>query len=978
MASKQDKDDKLLITVADIVRIFRESGKTILICVVCFGFLGGAYALTRPIRYQAEATFREKAKKSGQLSNSIIQILGSEGQENEASQMIKSRKLLTDVIARLNLQGQLHSKSNMEGTSKLLSHNIKLALASFWNKPEPVLKDWHSPLLIDYIHYDGEIPLDYEILLADNGGFEIVNKRLPEPHVGFGKLDEPFNHDSLMLVLSKSSPEEEIVPQTYYLHVESVADICKQLSKNMEVETTKEDKGVLKITFTNRNRHLASEFINTTMECYQNYLQNYHNKLSQLQLNYLHKRQGQLADNLAHLMGKHADFLSEDLFDSGFINSDKAMDFLAENQHEYKGKLIANELEIKRLENLQSNIFVQYDHYSNEGDAHVINEVLNQIRDFKQRRDGLEIEIQSKVDRKGIQESFDQQLKDLNQVQVYLVDLRDIIDRFHQNMSPDESSGLYNDPRFLIKGWFERIEKHKNQPDAKQVNENFQFYLANLERLFLVNEKILQERLTHQQNPSKEYQGIDLKAANDLYIDYSKQLVQLESTIRQSLFFINQMDDPNFEITSLSSVLTDPVSQDMIRKASNLVLTLRDQNNQSLREQERLKDELNLQRTFLTMHLKQTAQLMQLNQQLIDEKIYALQNVSLELIHRHISLLENTLKDHIESRLENLRQERKLIKEHLKQIRDEMTHLPKKWVAEQMIEQEVETNQLIVQEIAKMVESKNITQNLEMIQSAPLDASIPPVHPILPKTFLFSLLGCFLGGLLGTGIALGKSITNGLRASPENLAQMGFPVAGAFSSTYDPLSQAPISDADLDTLRRLQTYVDSTLFVWKGMNLGNLMLLVEGQGPDYSKDLADLFLKRNKKVLRIHLDFNTVDDKMKNGLLQYLEGSVTTPAIQSGKHGDAIFAGGVTRFSTELLSSDAFKNLLEQLEGKYDWIIGVTHASPVSIEVKSLLPLFPLSVFTITQEKVTELESSLDVKEEAKKNMVFLFAEKTK
>ncbi len=970
---KQDNDEKLLITLSDIVRLIRNSSRTILICMAGFALLGGLFALIRPVRYQAEATFREKAKKSGQITNSVMQLLTSENlsnQENEASQMLKSRKLLSDVIARLNLQGRLEPIRSIEGISSLIKSNIKLAFANFMNKSDPTLKDWHSPLRIDFLHYEGEVPLDYEVLLADNGEYEVSDKRGSDPHVGFGKLDEPFSHGKLMMVLS--SPDAEIVGEPYFLRIEPMADTCKQLCKDFDIETTKEDKGVLKLTFNHRNRHLACNFINTAMECYQNYLQNYHNRISQLQLNYLYTRQNQLANNLQEIMNRHADFLSEDLFSSGFINSDKEMDFIAGNQHVYKEKLISNELEIKRLENLQANIYAHYDSFSpSQNDAQVINTVLNEIREYKQSRDGLQIEIQKKVDRKGIQESFDQQLKELNQVQGNIVELRDIIARIYQKLPPNEKSDLYNDNKFLIKGWFDRIEKQTDPREKQNILENFQFYLLNLERLFLVHEKILQERLTHQQNPSSEYQGINMKAADELYIDYSKQLIQMESTIRQSLFFINQMEDPNFEITSLSSVLTDPVSQDMIKKASSLLLTLRDQNNQSQREQERVKDELSLQRTFLILHLKQTVQLMELNKQLVDEKVLALQNVSLELIHRHISLLENTLRDYLESRLENLRQERMLINDHLKQIRDEMTNLPKKWVAEQMIEQEVEINQLIVEEIAKMVESKNIAQNLEMIQSAPLDASLPPVHPMAPKVLLFSILGMLLGGFIGTGMALKKSLSNGLSVSPDNVKMMGYHVIGTLSDRYDPASGAPINDADLDTMRRIQTFVDPP-----HMLIGshcNLLLLVEGKGVDYSMDLAVLFQKKHKKVLRIYLNFDAVGEVCKDGLLQYLEGSSKLPAIHSGKEGDIIHSGGMTRFSTELLCSDAFKSLIESLESKYDWIIGVTHASPTGTECEALLPLFSSSIITLTDEKVRELNEFLVRADADQRRVAFLF-----
>ena len=321
-----------------------------------------------------------------------------------------------------------------------------------------------------------------------------------------------------------------------------------------------------------------------------------------------------------------------------------------------------------------------------------------------------------------------------------------------------ENSKILNDPRFLLRGWLERVEKAKaaGSGDLNETRDNFQFYLSNLERSFRVHERILQERLTHQQNPSGEYKGISLEIATNLYLDYSKELVQLEATIRQNLFFIHQLEDPNFEITSLSSGLEDDVSHTMIQKASELLLNLRDQNNQSLKEQERIKEELNLQRTFLTMHLKQMVQLMELNKQLIDEKIFALQNVSLELIHERISLSEKNLQDYLISRLNNLQQEHTLIQRHLENIYAEMALIPQKWVSEQLLSQEVETNQKIVEEIAKLVESKNISHNLDVIQSAPVDTAIPPVHPLPPKVFLWSILGFLLGGCLGSGYVLGR------------------------------------------------------------------------------------------------------------------------------------------------------------------------------------------------------------------------------
>src|SRR5262249_5022302 len=155
-----------------------------------------------------------------------------------------------------------------------------------------------------------------------------------------------------------------------------------------------------------------------------------------------------------------------------------------------------------------------------------------------------------------------------------------------------------------------------------------------------------------------------------------------------------------------------------------------------------------------------------------------------ELIYQQISLLEKNLTDYVASRLENLEQERTIIKQHLENIQHEMALLPKRWMAEQLIEQQVEINQLIVKEIAGMVETKNISHNLEVILSAPIDLAVPPLHPNRPGVLLYSILGCVLGGLVGTSFMLGRSITQGIVISKDHLKAVGQHISGSLSSHY--------------------------------------------------------------------------------------------------------------------------------------------------------------------------------------------------
>lgn len=982
MNANHEHDERFLISFSDILSILRRSIKTILCWAFIFAILGMAWALRKPIRYEAEGTFREKGIKQSTLStsSSILQMLsGGSGlgvAESEAASLMTSRIILKQVIEKLHLQADLHPMQDAETWLKLANQNMLLAWAALRNNPQPVLKDLCCPLKIESLKYAGEVPLSFKLALDEDGRYKLYQ----EPSgtaIGEGQLGKPFADDKLSFTIAAVEPNS-IKAQSFGLTINSLANTAKNLSTVLKVDPSKLDKSLLKIQFEHRDRHMASNIVNAIMENYQVYSKNYHAEMALKQLDYLSQRRDQLSENLVSLMQKHANFLANDLYSSGFIESNKEMDFLAKSQHEYKRKLLDNELEIKRLTNIKIDNFSHFDRYSaNEGDPTIINNIFSEMRSLKQQRDALEIETQKKAIHQGtnLQQFFDQQVKELNEVQQYLVELQEINHQFQQGFSPNINSKLMSDPRYLLNRWFEHLQNARSASpkNLSETEQSLQFYLNNLERLFGVHERILHERLTHQQNPSGEYQGINLEVATDLYRDYSKQLIQMESTIRQNVFFINQIEDPNFEITSLSAGLNDPISTEIIQKASQLVLKLRDQNNQSIREQERIKEELNLERTFLELHLQQMVQLMELNKQLINEKVLALQNVSLELIHQRISLLEKNLQDYLQSRLHNLHQERELIKRHLENIHIEMAQLPQKWVSEQLLTQEVETNHLIVEEIAKLVETKNISHNLEVIQSAPVDLALPPVHPITPKIILLTILGFFGGGFLCSCFVLAKSFSQGLRISPQYLEQMGCHVSGFL---IPPLSSRnkPLQGTNLKTLRRLQGYFEQArMDHLESSSAGKLFLLIEGKGPHYAPFLAELLAKRGLRVITLDLTFHP-SHHSSPGLLQYLQGNIETPPIQKGEHGDSIASGGDCLFAGELIGSNAFQKLIKELNHHYDWILAFTKYAPDSVDAETLVPLFPFIAMTLVQEKIDDLKYYIHFqKNHPNHKMTFLF-----
>ncbi len=266
---------------------------------------------------------------------------------------------------------------------------------------------------------------------------------------------------------------------------------------------------------------------------------------------------------------------------------------------------------------------------------------------------------------------------------------------------------------------------------------------------------------------SQDFQGIDLKTSQDLFVSYTHKLNEIESQMMQNKFIINKMNQEDFELSSLATILNDQISLDMSTKATLLAINLKDSNNRSLKEQERIKEDLDLQKRFLSTHLENANQLLSLNENLMHYKVKSLQNMTLGLVKQQISLLQDNLAEYIQSRIHNLKAEAEIIEQHKLELMNQMTALPSKWVSEKMINLEMEVNQKMVEEVSKLVETKNISSNLEIIQSTVIDEAKAPIHPKSSRPFLFAVLGSIIGSLFSASFLILRDLMNRQRKNLE-------------------------------------------------------------------------------------------------------------------------------------------------------------------------------------------------------------------
>ncbi|HRD55468.1 MAG TPA: hypothetical protein PLC42_03635 [Parachlamydiaceae bacterium] len=257
---------------------------------------------------------------------------------------------------------------------------------------------------------------------------------------------------------------------------------------------------------------------------------------------------------------------------------------------------------------------------------------------------------------------------------------------------------------------------------------------------------------------AENFDGMDLKAVQDLFISYTYKLNEIEANMLQNKFLIEQLKENDFELSSLGTVLNDEIIHEMSKTASSLAMSLKDTNNRTLKEQERIKEDLNLQKKFLTAHLENTNQLLELNENLMHYKLKSLQHAALFGVKQQIHLLETNLAEYIENRIRNLKAEAVIIEQHKLSLMAQMSALPTKWVSEKLINLEMEVNQKMVEEVSKLVETKNIGSNLEIIQSTVIDAAKPPLHPIANRPFLFAILTSFLATAFTAFLLIFKSI----------------------------------------------------------------------------------------------------------------------------------------------------------------------------------------------------------------------------
>ncbi|CAA0274270.1 inner membrane tyrosine autokinase [Acinetobacter baumannii] len=220
------------------------------------------------------------------------------------------------------------------------------------------------------------------------------------------------------------------------------------------------------------------------------------------------------------------------------------------------------------------------------------------------------------------------------------------------------------------------------------------------------------------------------------------------------------------------------------------------------------------------------------------------------------------------------------------------------------------------------------------------------VEPIKPKKLLVFILSVLAGGFIGTLIALLRNmLRTGIKDSGQIENELDLPVYATVPRS--PIQESRIKilkkkksipilavknsdDIAIESLRSIRTAIHFALASAK-----NNIIMIAGPSPEVGKsfistNLATIFAQGDKRVLLIDADMRRgyihkyFDVEVKPGLSEFLSGQADLQKVlhkTQVANLDVITRGKSPTNPSEILSSNQFKELLEQLQSQYDHII---------------------------------------------------------
>lgn len=432
-----------------------------------------------------------------------------------------------------------------------------------------------------------------------------------------------------------------------------------------------------------------------------------------------------------------------------------------------------------------------------------------------------------------------------------------------------------------------------------------------------------------------DFRGMSLKTAEELFQKYCTHLETLHSQMKQILFLRRYLEASNFEIGTISNILNDSVTGQLISRTTDIEAQLCDPVNRSEKERDRLKQTLAIYKRFIASHIDQTVGLNIIQLDLIKQKMGSLYQIIRNLLIKEKEVLEKKIAD----------------------IKTSLEELPERWGLDKKLNSKGELIKCIMEGISGIAESKNLSQNLYQVESTPLDIADIPLKPEGRNVWLKSTIAAFLSALVIYMGHLAHALIRGLPVSLSGLRHRGAAVAGVLTHSNIIVPFEKLDSSYLNTLRGI------TAFLKKGKSLrqGSVIAVLGEQIASHRFHLARLLNLYGDKVSFIdcHFDRLTLPEDQP-GLAQYLQSyEMDGIPFRSGSFYDWLPAGITSEHAGELLATRRFGDLLDECRHRYAFTFLICQGSLTSPDAVRLLDYADQGVLSIENSAYLTLQPFL-------------------
>lgn len=332
-----------------------------------------------------------------------------------------------------------------------------------------------------------------------------------------------------------------------------------------------------------------------------------------------------------------------------------------------------------------------------------------------------------------------------------------------------------------------------------------------------------------------------------------------------------------------------------------------------------------------------------------ESELYLTQSINLEtqkiaLEQKQAELAQKYTAEHPE--MQQINAQLSAINSKINELNTTLKQLPDLQRRYLQLYREVEVKQQLYTNLLNSYQQLRISKAGEIGNVRIVDTAVKPIAPLAPKKLEILILSIFLGGFLGTLLALLRNmLRTGIKDSTQIENELDLPVYATVP--HSPIQESRIKllkkkkhipilavkdsdDIAIESLRSMRTAIHFAL-----NHARNNVIVISGPAPELGKsfistNLAVILAQSNKRILLIDADlrrghlYKYFNQDNQAGLADYLNGQQALDQIvkQTEIENLSFITRGKSPVNpSELLSTERFKDLLEQLSNQFDHII---------------------------------------------------------